>query len=859
MKKSKALSIGLVACMVLSFVDPAMFIPTEVIAASTEKIDSVLQERMNDSGVELPVAVWYKEFDNDELEAKIEAQIGYSLNDLEEVYSSPSPELIASLEEAAQKLEEENGNICKSDEQVEQLLSSFVSENEEARQREEERTDAYLKAKREMCAESHYETATRITHSCNIASENIAYICKYAPLIICSLTSDDILELAQCEDVETLCLYDEDEMVIEDSELPSRSVDPALEASYNDNNESVGTTKVFTHFNINSSNAKIGFFANNHVACTASDLNNLDPNLVGLINPNNVTIVCDSSPYSYNPDKHHTWCATIAGGTYGVAPNAQIYSASWANEYSNWTSSNLITQNLPLPDYEALMDVSDVVCWETVWISLSTPIYTEKEKYIDSAIKNTGVLNIVPSGNRDVNGTYDSHYNIAQPGNAYNAITVAGYIAGCGDTPDTLLANSNYLNGNHCLKPDIVAPAKLGNTTGTSYAAPIIAGMIALLLQFKPSLKAKPEVAKAILMASCHRRVEENMTDGLSDHQGAGVPNLYTMFNIVAQQTYGYGCLKNTNNFTQTRYLNQKKYGASKTNLCLAYLHSGTGNANGDSLDVNITLKKRVGNTTIDSSSYSHSSVEMMYFNTENWGYKLEIYKNGSNQEITPYGYAWSTNKTFNYNVTNRNNEDIVCFLRNSGSGYYLTQNTSGEILTQETYTGNLNQLWLLTENQLSSDYTIANANSKDYGIVKGASLGGGYYKANISTGGTVPIDLLNIWDGSQQILFSNYGLVTQNSSLIVGCPLAWKLFDTTNDAQKWFLEVVPYYKGDANHDGVLDTADVTKIQTMITGMQSGQKYINLEMYLADFDSNGVVNNADKNALTTYITTPGNN
>jgi hypothetical protein len=209
--------------------------------------------------------------------------------------------------------------------------------------------------------------------------------------------------------------------------------------------------------------------------------------------------------------------------------------------------------------------------------------------------------------------------------------------------------------------------------------------------------------------------------------------------------------------------------------------------------------------------------------------------------------------------VDNRNNEDIICFLRNSGSGYYMTQNLSTNALTQESFTGNLNQLWLLTENHLTDDYAITNAGSKDYGLKKGANLGSGYYQAQISNLSTIPIDYLNIWDGSKQITYSNYALVTNSSSLSLGAAMAWKLADNTDSAQKWFLEVVPYHKGDANHDGTLNSSDVTKIQTMINGIQSGQTYINLEMYLADFNSDGLVNSSDKNALSTYLSNTNNN
>src|SRR5262249_3695077 len=80
-------------------------------------------------------------------------------------------------------------------------------------------------------------------------------------------------------------------------------------------------------------------------------------------------------------------------------------------------------------------------------------------------------------------------------------------------------------------KPELIAPGVQIHTThgsgndfvdesGTSLAAPHVAGGIALLLQRRPSLRIRPETVRAILMASAWHNIEG--ASRLSDKDGAG-------------------------------------------------------------------------------------------------------------------------------------------------------------------------------------------------------------------------------------------------------------------------------------------------------------------------------------------------
>lgn len=132
-----------------------------------------------------------------------------------------------------------------------------------------------------------------------------------------------------------------------------------------------------------------------------------------------------------------------------------------------------------------------------------------------------GILPVFANGNTTTVGQADparSHV-IA---NGFNVLSVGGTLPGTTPrnmTDDEIWSGSSYLNpptlfGDH-EKPDVVAAAVMGvpNTTGTGYdsqsgtsfAAPIVSGLVSRLIEANPVLQYRPELIKALLVASAIR------------------------------------------------------------------------------------------------------------------------------------------------------------------------------------------------------------------------------------------------------------------------------------------------------------------------------------------------------------------
>lgn len=220
-----------------------------------------------------------------------------------------------------------------------------------------------------------------------------------------------------------------------------------------------------------------------------------------------------------------------------------------------------------------------------------------------------------------------------------------------------------------CEKPDVIMPSNFPGG-GTSVASPALTAEIALMLELKPSLSLHPQEIKAIVLASCHRKVkqtdeqgwQETMEQGITERQGAGAPDAWTMASIISQGTYGSGIL----NGTETNVdIVQPCYDAQNMNISIAWIKENTAEViehpeRPDQNDADITLGQTSdlnlnilqNNEIISKSSLTNSSTEMCYFpmSSTDFKYRLNIKQNSSPTKVR-YGYAWSTDNMLSSSV----------------------------------------------------------------------------------------------------------------------------------------------------------------------------------------------------------------
>jgi subtilisin family serine protease len=246
--------------------------------------------------------------------------------------------------------------------------------------------------------------------------------------------------------------------------------------------------------------------------------------------PDNSCIACYAGanlPNHPNVDSHSIACAGIMVSSdpvyRGIAYGACFYSANGGN-YGVAAMSAAI---------DAAAMNADVQSHS--WGIASEGTLDVHDRHIDYLVRNARVFADDSAGN---NGNWDY---LSTPGNGYNLCTVANFDDrnSCDWSDDFLSPTSSgrdpiSTHGDR-EKPETAGPGSnvrsLGMTpgpacptrsagSGTSYSAPIIGGIAALLMEADPRLLVWPEAVKAILLASCLHNIEGERR--LSELDGAG-------------------------------------------------------------------------------------------------------------------------------------------------------------------------------------------------------------------------------------------------------------------------------------------------------------------------------------------------
>lgn len=179
--------------------------------------------------------------------------------------------------------------------------------------------------------------------------------------------------------------------------------------------------------------------------------------------------------------EHATMVCSVLAGVNGVARNASLYCASvllHPQEEVEWMLHNYVNViNCSYGD------------------SYPNGVYSDVSAYMDYVVYTYRITIVAAVGNEGDDSGY-----VANPALGYNVIGVGAVESSFG-APYTF---TSYRTNNNIMKPNISACGGMdiypfGYITGTSFAAPIVTGIVAKLMQEKVLLRTMPELVLSIL------------------------------------------------------------------------------------------------------------------------------------------------------------------------------------------------------------------------------------------------------------------------------------------------------------------------------------------------------------------------
>jgi serine protease AprX len=260
----------------------------------------------------------------------------------------------------------------------------------------------------------------------------------------------------------------------------------------------------------------------------------------------------DPGPSCGTSTAHATGVAGIIGARPGVA---RIFSFPIRNTLQGFAPASRLSvgswcstgDNRPRIDSAANWGAR--VITNSYWTD-ATGAVTADDRHADGLVHDRWRLFVKSAGNR---GTGDGR--VTSPGNGYNVLAVGNVdLRGTPARADDLMsATSSFVDPTSTVgdreKPELSAPGTniqmlangspwIGQSdSGTSFAAPMVAGTAARLIQRKPFLGIWPEQLRAILMASAVNNIEG--ATRLSDVDGAGMIAADTAARILDDNRHG--------------------------------------------------------------------------------------------------------------------------------------------------------------------------------------------------------------------------------------------------------------------------------------------------------------------------------
>lgn len=645
----KVVSIVLVccilSCLVTSNVNAINISGSNETTASIwkTKIDKKILDKFDtlDKNEKMPVWVWFTDVSQATIDKKVEEKNGLTLDSLSMKQNYPTKKFVDLLSNTSNK---EKIRVQK--DKIKTVIESYLDKNKEERANNYKRTKLFLKTKRSIVKETYSTNNKIILEQLGISSESILYKSKLTPLSILNLNKKQIFDVAKNEAVES----------IDYSELSESNICPP------DNNLSGIVSNSRQVMNVDAVQNIYGLTGNG-VNVLVLDHGWVRPSqeLYNQLNTDKIKNVYKNTIYDTTNEQVLPTVEVVGhpnltvGELQQFTPDVNIYCVSTPFQYEGYDKiKNDVIPTLKELEWAIINHKYDAHIVDASCCLQAKAEYTNISKWFDALISTCNITVIASSGN-----SIEQHDHVITPANAYNTIAIGAYNTNGNATEDYRhnyvykpTASDNEIN----YKPDMLAAAG-----STSEAAPALTGIASMLIEYDPTLAAKPELLKAILMASCHRKVkpspqttdsQELIEDGLTQQQGSGAVDAYKALSILMQNNYYMGEINSGS--VQSESI---KIGINNSaNVSLVWLRNNS--LEFPKYDISqvvddnqqeLKLEVLRDNSIVGVSDKINTYKQMVYFEngTENLEYKIKVSKTSGTNDNTRYAYAWSTKDNY--------------------------------------------------------------------------------------------------------------------------------------------------------------------------------------------------------------------
>ena len=551
-KYQKVISISVALFLLFicsSFSSATQIEPIPGMIENENKIEKDLREAMDAAGDDeyIPVCLWRKEIDPVELNSLILERSGFDpeiYEDIEAFNEIVAPEI---EEEVRAELRQANGSI-------EPEIKPAENEASLIKRATRERIEEYIHQKRQVSREEYSRRNEAFLESAfaNRDDRTVFFCSRYTPTIFIEATKSEIERLVNDETVKSISLH------VKFQCKPTICDVLSQVGVYCQGGTGYGYDLPGNYTPLTGTGIKIGVlecFGNglggryNDIAAQLYDNQNL--HFIDNIRASGVYV-------PFTTSYHATMVMSILAGktivdngkTYrGVVPGATIYQTPVVE------SDDIMT------GIEACLD-EDVSIINMSLGGCDYPYYSYIDRQVDNYVREDNVVIVVAAGNiGDEPEDYPEDYppfipeQITSPGRANNVISVGNAETKISldevlSAPYSISSYSCYSEPLYCAnKPDLVAPGWVGVPIynyyenydghsslqpvflgGTSFSAPIVAGIAAQIIENNPVFGVNPMFVKAALLIGADLSTMNTTDDSLTapfvyNKIGAGMVN----------------------------------------------------------------------------------------------------------------------------------------------------------------------------------------------------------------------------------------------------------------------------------------------------------------------------------------------